>query len=112
MINLKQNIKTCKSELVQRENIADSLKRQNRELRHTLNLVQTSGKDLSMYTPQSERSDAGLEGPHVAGSQGRKARSSAKYAGGYSEQKRSTKTNHRSKTPTRDAAARTMDNDD
>ena len=27
IINLKQNIKTCKSELVQRENIAESLKR-------------------------------------------------------------------------------------
>ena len=52
-MNLKQNVKTLKAELVQRENIADALKRQNRELRHTLNL-QASGKDLSMYTPKSD----------------------------------------------------------
>ena len=37
-VNLKQNMRTMKSELVQRENIADSLKRQNRELRLALNM--------------------------------------------------------------------------
>ena len=39
-VNLKQSLKTLKAELLQRENIADSLKKQNRELRHTLNLMQ------------------------------------------------------------------------
>ena len=38
-LSLKQSLKTLKSELTQRDNIADSLKRQNRELRHTLNLL-------------------------------------------------------------------------
>ena len=102
-------MKTCQSELIQRENIADSLKRQNRELRHTLNLVQTSGKDMSMYTPQrSERSDGNIEGPHQVS---RKTRSSAKY--GNSEQK-STRTKQRSKTPGRggDVGVRTIENNE
>ena len=43
-------MRTLKSELVQREKIAESLKRQNHELRHALNM-QASGKDLSMYAP-------------------------------------------------------------
>ena len=111
VINLKSNLKTCKSELVQRENIAESLKRQARELRHTLNLVQTSGKDTTLYSPKSQQSDAGLEGPHIS-SQKKKARSSAKYAGGYTDERRSNKTNHMSKTPNRDAAVHTVDSDD
>ena len=99
MINLKQNLKTLKSEVIQRENIADSLKRQNRELRHTLNMIQTTGKDTSMYIPQSELSDSvNAEGPHRAS---RKNRSSGKYTGsGYSDQHNLRKSK-RSKTPVR-----------
>ena len=54
-VNLKQNVKTLKAELAQRENIADSLKRQNRELRHTVNLQTSSSRDIApsqMYTPK------------------------------------------------------------
>ncbi len=40
---------------IERENIADSLKKQNRELRHTLNL-RGSGKDLTMYAPHDSSS--------------------------------------------------------
>ena len=38
-LSLKQSLKTLKSELTQRDNVAESLKRQNRELRQTLNLL-------------------------------------------------------------------------
>ena len=47
-INLTQSIKTLKAELVQRENIHDSIKRENKELRQTINLL-NNGKDYSMY---------------------------------------------------------------
>ena len=51
---MKQNVRTLKSEIVQRENIADSLKRQIRELRRTTKFQSSSKqKDLSMYTPDS-----------------------------------------------------------
>lgn len=53
--DLKQNIKQLKLELVQRENIADALKRQIRDLRQTINL-QASGKDLSMYENSQNQS--------------------------------------------------------
>lgn len=64
-VNLKQNMRTMKSELVQRENIADSLKRQNRELRLALNM-QASGKDVSMYAPAPD-SATDEEGGRVSG---------------------------------------------
>ena len=73
-MNLKANLKTLKSELVQRENIADSLKKQNTELRQTLN-IQASGKDLSMYTPSSPISNP--EGPTP---NPRKTKSTGKYS--------------------------------
>jgi hypothetical protein len=95
-VNLKHNMKTLKTELIQRENIADSLKRQNRELRHTIN-IQASGKDLSMYTPTSPVV-SNLEGPHT---DARKSKTSAKYsAAGYSEGRRSV--TGKSKTPQRE----------
>ena len=82
-----------KAELVQREDIAESLKKQNRELRHTLNL-QASGKDLSMYAPSSQ---SNLEGPsHEA----RKSYSSGKYV--QNSETRKVGKALRSKTPVRD----------
>ena len=47
-INLTQSIKTLKAELSQRENIADQLKREIKDLKQTINLL-NNGKDYSMY---------------------------------------------------------------
>ncbi len=97
-MNLKANLKTLKAELVQRENIADSLKRQNKELRQALN-IQASGKDLSMYTPSSPISN--LEGPVPNYRQ-------SKSSGKYSESRRTGQS--KSRTPLKEHV-RTIENE-
>ena len=49
-INLSQSIKTLKSELNSREDIANNLKRENKELKQTLSAA-AHGKRYEMYTP-------------------------------------------------------------
>ena len=96
-INLKQNIKTLKAELIQRENIAEALKRQNRELRHTLNL-RSGGKDL---TPKGTIENNSMEGPNP---EVQKSKTPGKYTSLYAESRISAKTEQQrraSKTPVR-----------
>ena len=65
--SLKQSLKTIKTELDQRDNIAESLKRQNRELRHTLSVLTKpgakAGQDFTMYAPKGDKGSASPEGP-------------------------------------------------
>ena len=49
-INLSQSIKTLKSELNSREDIANNLKRENKDLKQTLSAA-AHGKRYEMYTP-------------------------------------------------------------
>ena len=99
-INLSQSIKTLKTEVHQREDIASQLKRENRELKQTLSAA-AHGKRYEMYTP-IEATYAIHDGPIASkfSHQGSAKNSRAK-SGKTQSTRRSTSI--KSKTPIREA---------
>ena len=99
-INLSQSIKTLKTEVNQREDISNQLKRENRDLKLTLSAA-AHGKRYEMYTP-IEASYAIHDGPIPSkfSNQG-SAKNNRLRSGKTSSTRRSTSI--KAKTPIREA---------